>query len=75
MNSSMTRQDKQLYLLLKEVNVLKEKLNFPLVTVSEASKGLIDFTTKTKDYMLPNLWGNRPNDPFAPASNGFCQIL
>ncbi|KAI9849592.1 MAG: hypothetical protein M1838_000102 [Thelocarpon superellum] len=43
---------------LTELNLrLREDLDRPRVKVSEAAMGLINYTSSTKDFMVPQVWG------------------
>jgi len=60
---------------LTELNVrLREDLDRPRVKVSEAAIGLINYTTQTKDFMVPSIWGqvDKREDPYAPQQSGGC---
>lgn len=54
------------YLKLKRINELNDKLRDELqrerITVSNACLQLIAYTTSTRDYALPTLWGYPPAD-------------
>ncbi|KAI9675123.1 MAG: Guanine nucleotide-binding protein subunit gamma [Caeruleum heppii] len=60
---------------LTELNLrLREDLDRPRVKVSEAAMGLINYTSQTKDFMVPQLWGpvDKRDDPYAPQQSGGC---
>jgi len=60
---------------LTELNLrLKEDLDRPRVKVSEAALSLINYTSNTKDFMVPSLWGSvdKREDPYAPQQSGGC---
>lgn len=58
------------YLKLRRItdlnNKLKEELLRERITASNASLSIVNFTTKERDYTLPELWGYPP-----PGSNHF----
>ncbi|CDS04899.1 hypothetical protein LRAMOSA07429 [Lichtheimia ramosa] len=60
--------------LLEYNQRLRELLDIPRITVSEASTRLIDYCQDTRDPMLPSVWGpiDKKDDPFAPNSSGGC---
>ncbi|KAI7881700.1 G-protein gamma subunit [Lichtheimia hyalospora FSU 10163] len=60
--------------LLEYNQRLRELLDIPRTTVSEASTRLIDHCQETRDPMLPSVWGpiDKKDDPFAPTSQGGC---
>ncbi|KAI9817969.1 MAG: Guanine nucleotide-binding protein subunit gamma [Thelocarpon impressellum] len=63
---------------LTELNLrLREDLDRPRVKVSEAAMGLINYTSTTKDFMVPQTWGavDKREDPYAPQSNDRCCII
>ncbi|KAI9320063.1 G-protein complex gamma subunit GpgA [Dichotomocladium elegans] len=64
---------------LLEYNLrLKELLDIPRTTVSDASTRLIDFCNNTRDPMVPSVWGpiDKKDDPFATSSgSGCCSVM
>ncbi|GAA5815780.1 hypothetical protein MFLAVUS_009295 [Mucor flavus] len=60
--------------LLQYNKNLKEQLDIPRITVSEASSSLIDYCNETKDPLLPSIWGaiDKKEDPFTPTNSGGC---
>ncbi|KAJ8658459.1 hypothetical protein O0I10_005812 [Lichtheimia ornata] len=64
--------------LLEYNQRLRELLDIPRITVSEASTRLIDHCQDTRDPMLPSVWGpiDKKDDPFAPnAQGGCCSVM
>lgn len=63
--------------LLEYNRNLKEQLDIPRITISEASTSLIAFCSETKDPLVPSVWGpiDKKDDPFAPTNNGGCCII
>ncbi|KAI9858991.1 MAG: Guanine nucleotide-binding protein subunit gamma [Vezdaea acicularis] len=63
---------------LTELNLrLREDLDRPRVRISEAANGLISYTSNTRDFMVPSLWGNvdKREDPYAPPQSNPCCIV
>ncbi|KAI8143780.1 G-protein gamma subunit [Fennellomyces sp. T-0311] len=64
--------------LLEYNQRLRELLDIPRTTVSDASSRLIDYCKTTKDPMVPSVWGpiDKKDDPFAPTSgSGCCSVM
>ncbi|KAI9756850.1 MAG: hypothetical protein M4579_003686 [Chaenotheca gracillima] len=63
---------------LTELNLrLREDLDRPRIKVSEAAMGLITYTSQTRDFMVPQMWGNvdRRDDPYAPQQSAGCCLV
>ncbi|KAG2191781.1 hypothetical protein INT46_000180 [Mucor plumbeus] len=60
--------------LLEYNKNLRQQLNIPRITVSEASTSLISYCNGTKDPLVPSVWGpiDKKDDPFAPSHSGGC---
>ncbi|ORX99059.1 guanine nucleotide-binding protein subunit gamma [Basidiobolus meristosporus CBS 931.73] len=60
--------------ILENNTRLREQLNVPRATVSEASMSLVKFTKCTRDPMLPSVWGptEKRDDPYAPSTSNNC---
>ncbi|KAL7751731.1 Guanine nucleotide-binding protein subunit gamma [Sorochytrium milnesiophthora] len=54
--------------LLELNNRLKEQLDMPRLTVSDASQSLIKYVKTTKDFLVPSVWGtvDKKEDPYGP---------
>ncbi|KAI9137654.1 guanine nucleotide-binding protein subunit gamma [Paraphysoderma sedebokerense] len=54
--------------LVEYNNRLKEQLDMPRMTVSEASQSLIKYVKTTKDFLVPSVWGtvDKKDDPYGP---------
>ncbi|KAI8884329.1 G-protein gamma subunit [Backusella circina FSU 941] len=63
--------------LLEYNKNLKEQLDIPRITISEASTSLISYCKETKDPMLPSIWGpiDKKDDPFAPTNSSGCCVV
>ncbi|KAJ9049232.1 Guanine nucleotide-binding protein subunit gamma [Entomophthora muscae] len=68
-------QEKLLKKLLAENSIKEEMLNSNILTVSEASKSLIEYTKTTRDFLVPSIWGTNTHDPFNTGAHMFCKIL
>ncbi|KXN73028.1 hypothetical protein CONCODRAFT_77488 [Conidiobolus coronatus NRRL 28638] len=54
---------------------LRQQLNLPRVTVSEASQSLIKFCTTTCDSLIPSIWGTQAKkNPLNEQQTGCCSI-
>ncbi|KAI9796729.1 MAG: hypothetical protein M1825_006515 [Sarcosagium campestre] len=65
---------------LTELNLrLREDLDRPRVKLSEAAMGLVNYTNSTKDFMVPQIWGNidRRDDPYSQTGDnrGCCVVM
>ncbi|KAI9849683.1 MAG: hypothetical protein M1837_002809 [Sclerophora amabilis] len=64
---------------LTELNLrLREDLDRPRIKVSDAAMGLINYTSQTRDFMVPQMWGtvDKRDDPYAPQqSAGCCTVM
>ncbi|GAB5592154.1 hypothetical protein Unana1_07054 [Umbelopsis nana] len=63
-----------------EYNIrLKQQLDIPRVTISEASKSLISYCKEIRDPLVPSVWGPIPKseDPFTSSTTktGCCTIM
>ncbi|KAI9027531.1 guanine nucleotide binding protein gamma subunit [Phycomyces nitens] len=63
--------------LLDHNQHLKDQLNVPRTTVSEASARLVDYCNSTKDPLVPSVWGNidKKDDPYGPTKKSQCCTL
>ncbi|KAG2221384.1 hypothetical protein INT45_012635 [Circinella minor] len=80
MNARRTQNlsEAKLNRLLEYNQRLRELLDIPRTTVSEASTRLIDHCKNTRDPMVPSVWGpiDKKDDPFAPTSgSGCCTVM
>ncbi|KAI9271997.1 G-protein gamma-like domain-containing protein [Sporodiniella umbellata] len=61
---------------LLELNIkLKEQLDISRVPISEASRSMIEYCSKTEDKMIPSVWGSRSPDPFIEPTVGCGCVL
>ncbi|EPE36086.1 Transducin (heterotrimeric G protein), gamma chain [Glarea lozoyensis ATCC 20868] len=58
-------------------NRLREDLERDRIPVSQAAKSIISYTSNTKDFMVPHLWGSvdKREDPYAPQQSGGCCVV
>ncbi|KAK9722729.1 Guanine nucleotide-binding protein subunit gamma [Basidiobolus ranarum] len=65
--------------ILEHNTRLREQLNVPRATISEAAMSLVKYTKCTRDPMLPSVWGpvEKRDDPYAPntSSNCACSVM
>jgi len=76
-NKKQSMADLKLRRLTELNNRLREDLDRPRIAVSEAAKNLISYTTNTRDFMVPSLWGqvDKREDPYAPQQSGGCCVV
>lgn len=58
---------------LTELNTrLREDLERERISVSQASKSIITYTSSTKDFMVPSIWGtvDKREDPYTVQQGG-----
>jgi len=58
-------------------NRLREDLERERIPVSQAAKSIISYTSSTKDYMVPSIWGSvdKKDDPYVLQQSGSCCVL
>ncbi|APA10605.1 hypothetical protein sscle_06g053750 [Sclerotinia sclerotiorum 1980 UF-70] len=58
-------------------NRLREDLERERIPVSQAAKSIIQYTSQTKDFMVPSIWGtvDKKDDPYAPQQSGGCCLV
>ncbi|KAL0078750.1 G protein gamma subunit [Phycomyces blakesleeanus] len=63
--------------LLDHNEHLKDQLNVPRTTVSEAATRLVDYCNSTKDPLVPSVWGavDKKEDPYGPTKKSHCCTL
>ncbi|KAG2207892.1 G-protein gamma subunit [Mucor mucedo] len=60
--------------LLEYNRNLRDQLDIPRITISEASTSLITYCKQTRDPLVPSVWGpiDKKDDPFTPTNHGGC---
>ncbi|KAI9293873.1 guanine nucleotide-binding protein subunit gamma [Neoconidiobolus thromboides FSU 785] len=64
--------EQKLKKLIENNRNLRQQLDLPRIPVSEASQSLIKYATTTPDYLIPQIWGSAPVDPFNPNKATSC---